>query len=163
MTDNGRPLASVIVLAYNDKPYLEECLASLLDQDLPDKDYEVIYADNASTDGSADFVEARFPRVRVVRLDKNYGFAEGNNRAAETAQGRYVAFQNADTIVHRRWLPELARVPDRYIHEPSKMPSGTQREAGCVIGQDYAAPIVDHAWARERVLNAYRQARTEHS
>jgi deoxyribodipyrimidine photo-lyase len=59
----------------------------------------------------------------------------------------------------RRWLPELARVPDRFVHEPWKMPRDAQREAGCIIGQDYPAPIIDHAWARERTLNAYRLAR----
>jgi deoxyribodipyrimidine photo-lyase len=63
----------------------------------------------------------------------------------------------------RRWLPELSRVPDRYIHEPVKMPLEAQREAGCIVGQDYPAPIVDHAWARERTLNAYAQARTDQS
>jgi deoxyribodipyrimidine photo-lyase len=52
----------------------------------------------------------------------------------------------------RRWLPELARVPARYIHEPWTMPAETQRAAGCVIGVDYPAPIVDHAAARERAL-----------
>jgi deoxyribodipyrimidine photo-lyase len=59
----------------------------------------------------------------------------------------------------RRWVPELARVPDKFIHEPWKMPDETQRSTGCVIGQDYPAPIVDHAWARERILAAYAQAR----
>lgn len=107
MVEDERPIASVIVLAYNDRQYLEGCLSSLLDQDMPAEDYEVIYADNASTDGSADFVAERFPTVRVLRFDRNYGFAEGNNRAAAAARGRYVAFQNADTVAHRRWLPEL--------------------------------------------------------
>lgn len=109
MGDNQRPIASVIVLAYNDKKYLEACLSSLLDQDMPAEDFEVIYADNASTDGSADFVSERFPDVRILRLEKNYGFAEGNNRAAAAARGRYVVFQNADTVAHRRWLPELIK------------------------------------------------------
>jgi deoxyribodipyrimidine photo-lyase len=59
----------------------------------------------------------------------------------------------------RRWLPELARVPGKSIHEPWKMPLNVQREVGCVIDQDYPAPIIDHAWARERTLNAYRLAR----
>ena len=59
----------------------------------------------------------------------------------------------------RRWLPELARIPGKYIHEPWKMPLEVQREAGCTIGKDYPAPMVDHAWARERALVAYRQAR----
>ena len=103
--DHNRPIASVIVVAYNDRKYLEACLSSVLDQDMPREDYEVIYADNASTDGSADFVAERFPSVRVLRFDRNYGFTEGNNRAAAAAKGRYVGFQNADTIAHRRWLP----------------------------------------------------------
>jgi deoxyribodipyrimidine photo-lyase len=57
----------------------------------------------------------------------------------------------------RRWIPELARVPTRYIHEPWQMPSPVQREAGCVIGRDYPAPVVDHNWARGRALAAYRK------
>jgi len=59
----------------------------------------------------------------------------------------------------RRWLPELARVPDRYLHAPWEMPDEVQHEARCVIGEDYPAPIIDHAWARERTLAAYAQAR----
>jgi deoxyribodipyrimidine photo-lyase len=58
----------------------------------------------------------------------------------------------------RRWVPELANVPDRFIHEPWKMPMETQQPVGCVIEQDYPYPIVDHAWARERALAAYAQA-----
>lgn len=109
MSDNERLIASIIVLAHNDKKYLDACLSSLLDQDLPADKYEVIYADNASTDGSVEFVTEHFPMVIVLPLDKNYGFAEGNNLAAEIARGRYISFQNADTVAHRRWLPELIR------------------------------------------------------
>lgn len=109
MNSEEKLIASVIVLAYNDKPYLEACLSSLVDQDMPADKYEVIYADNASTDGSAEYVEQNFPGVRVVRLEENYGFAEGNNRAAEHARGKYISFQNADTVAHRRWLPELVK------------------------------------------------------
>jgi deoxyribodipyrimidine photo-lyase len=61
----------------------------------------------------------------------------------------------------RRWLPELARVPGRFIHQPWRMPLEVQREAGCIIGRDYPVPIVDHAWARGRALAAYAQARQE--
>lgn len=56
----------------------------------------------------------------------------------------------------RAWIPELRRVADKFIHEPWKMPEEVQRKAHCVIGKDYPAPIVDHAFARARVLEAYR-------
>jgi len=55
----------------------------------------------------------------------------------------------------RRWLPELTRVPDEFIHKPWTMPAEMQKAAGCIIGVDYPGPIVDHAWARERALRAY--------
>jgi deoxyribodipyrimidine photo-lyase len=58
----------------------------------------------------------------------------------------------------RRWVPELINVPDKYIHEPWRMPSDIQRACGCVMGQDYAHPIVDHAVMRQRVLDLYQQA-----
>ncbi len=56
----------------------------------------------------------------------------------------------------RRWVPELAAVPQAYIHKPWDMPSEVQRQLGVVIGKDYPAPMVDHAFARQRVLAAYR-------
>jgi deoxyribodipyrimidine photo-lyase len=59
----------------------------------------------------------------------------------------------------RRWLPEMVRVPDQFIHQPWTMPLEEQQSAGCYIGQDYPAPIVDHAWARQRTLAAFTQAR----
>jgi deoxyribodipyrimidine photo-lyase len=60
--------------------------------------------------------------------------------------GRYV----------RRWVPELRRVPDRFLAEPWKMPEDVQRTAGCVIGADYPEPIVDRREARLRALERYR-------
>jgi deoxyribodipyrimidine photo-lyase len=59
----------------------------------------------------------------------------------------------------REWLPELARVPDRFIHQPWTMPKEDQQKADCRIGRDYPPPIVEHAQARQRTLAAYAQAR----
>ncbi len=55
-----------------------------------------------------------------------------------------------------RYVPELNGVPDKYMREPWKMPDDIQREVGCVIGEDYPAPIVDHKIAREEALQRYR-------
>lgn len=73
-----------------------------------------------------------------------------------TAQGQKFDPQGAYI---RRWVPELRLVPERYIHEPWRMPHSEQVRAGCIIGRDYPAPIVDHAAARQRVLDAYRRVR----
>jgi deoxyribodipyrimidine photo-lyase len=62
--------------------------------------------------------------------------------------GRYV----------RRWLPELANVPDRYVHEPWRMPQALQMQTGCRIGEDYPAPIIDRQENRLRVLAFFRRA-----
>jgi GT2 family glycosyltransferase len=105
--DPDRPLASVVVLGYNGRAYLEDCLASVLDQDLPLDQYEVLYVDNASRDGSAALVSERFPQARVLQLDRNYGYAEGNNIGFDETRGDFVVFLNQDTVVHRSWLREL--------------------------------------------------------
>ena len=59
----------------------------------------------------------------------------------------------------RRYVPELERVPDEHLPEPWRMPDDVQRRAGCVIGGDYPAPIVDHREAREEAMARYREAR----
>lgn len=64
--------------------------------------------------------------------------------------GRYV----------RRFVPELASLPDRWIHDPSGAPAGVLDEAGVTLGSTYPHPIVDHSFARSRALNAYGMART---
>jgi deoxyribodipyrimidine photo-lyase len=64
-------------------------------------------------------------------------------------QGRFI----------RRYLPELARVPDRYVHAPWTLPPLEQQACGCVVGRDYPAPIVDHAVQRGRALALFRAVR----
>lgn len=102
-----RILASIIVLGYNGREFLEDCLSSVLDQDSPSTQYEVLYVDNGSRDGSATLVKDRFPQVQVVELERNHGYAEGNNIGFRLTQGEFIVFLNQDTVVHRSWLREL--------------------------------------------------------
>jgi len=64
-----------------------------------------------------------------------------------------------DGVYVRRWVPELAGVPAKHVHDPWTMDAATQAAAGCRIGEEYPAPIVDHAGARARALAAYGAAR----
>ncbi len=130
MKTENEIIASVIVVGYNDKKYLKACFESLLDQDMPKGSYEIIYGDNKSTDGSADYVENNFPDVRVIRLEKNFGFAEGNNRAAEHARGRYISFQNADTVAQRAWLSRLVDAIESDPLVKASHPSGVPLNFG---------------------------------
>ena len=60
----------------------------------------------------------------------------------------------------RRWVPELRGVPARAVHRPWRLSDAEQRTAGCIIGRDYPAPIIDHDAARRRALEAYKVARS---
>ncbi|GAB4466453.1 MAG: deoxyribodipyrimidine photo-lyase [Armatimonadaceae bacterium] len=57
----------------------------------------------------------------------------------------------------KQWIPELAKVSPKFVHQPWKMSPAQQEAVGCVIGRDYPAPIVDHSVQRERALALYRQ------
>ncbi|MFX1486629.1 MAG: glycosyltransferase family 2 protein [Promethearchaeota archaeon] len=101
------PKVSIIILNHNGKHFLNRCLASLKEIDYPPNLHEVILVDNSSSDDSVDFVKKHFPWVKVISLDRNYGFGGGNNRGIRRATGNYFAFLNNDTKVMRRWLTEL--------------------------------------------------------
>lgn len=105
---------SIIILNWNGKHFLRKCISSVIAATKPFKgSHEIILVDNGSTDGSAKFVKKHFPRVKVLALDKNYGFSEGNNKGVEKAKGDYTIFLNNDTEVDENWLVELVKVADK--------------------------------------------------
>ncbi|NJD56812.1 MAG: glycosyltransferase family 2 protein [Nitrospirae bacterium] len=97
---------SVIVLNYNGKHLLEECMESLFSQSCPP--LEIIVVDNGSTDGSVPYLEERYgTRIRLIRNSANLGFAEGNNIGIAAAAGSHIALLNNDAVADRRWLEGL--------------------------------------------------------
>lgn len=100
------PHASVIILAYNGESYMASLLDSLLRQTYPAERMEILVADNGSADGTCRIVE-QWPGVRLLRLNANLGFAQGNNEAARHANGEVLVFLNQDTICHPDWLLQL--------------------------------------------------------
>ncbi|MFH1825425.1 MAG: glycosyltransferase family 2 protein [Candidatus Firestonebacteria bacterium] len=107
-------MISVIIVNWNGKSYLEVCLKSLFNQSLSKDEYEVILVDNGSEDDSIDFVKKNFPLVRIVKLDKNVGFAKGSNIGVEAGIGELIAFLNNDTEVDKNWLYELKKSTEEH-------------------------------------------------
>jgi GT2 family glycosyltransferase len=103
-------LISVIVVNFNGERYLGDCLESLSVQTF--RDFEVIVVDNGSTDGSLDFIRKDFPWVKLIPLDKNTGFAMGNNTGFEASASKYIATLNNDTVVDKGWLKALYEVAE---------------------------------------------------
>lgn len=90
---------SIIVVNWNVKELLRNCLHSLLEQTTPGLVTEIIVVDSASIDGSAEMVRCEFPQVRLIASDENLGYARGNNTGVAAARGGYLFLLNPDTVV----------------------------------------------------------------
>ena len=99
---------TVLIVNYNGSRHLGPCLAALDKQTYPSDRFETILVDNASRDGSCDFVRREFPSVRLIENPMNAGFAGGNNAGLPFARGRRIVLLNNDTIADPFWLEELA-------------------------------------------------------
>lgn len=105
---NDRPRVSIIIVTWNALPLLRKCLPSVVSTEYDN--LEIILADNASTDGSAEWVHETFPSIRVVRHPDNWMFCRGNNEAVPHATGKYIVFLNNDVEVPPEWLAPLVDV-----------------------------------------------------
>ena len=103
---------SVIIVNWNGKHLLEECLNSVEKQDYDN--FNVIFIDNGSKDRSVEFVREKFPNINIVELEKNTGFAKGNNigmhKAFEDLEIKYIAILNNDAMVEENWLSEMVKI-----------------------------------------------------
>jgi len=102
-----KPTISIIILNYNGKQFVDDCLSSVLNQTY--NNYEVIFVDNNSTDGSADYAKSKYPAIKLIRNKGNYGYAKGNNIGIKQSKGEYVLVLNPDTMVEKTWLAELTK------------------------------------------------------
>lgn len=99
----NRPVCSVVIPTYNGRALLEICLASV-QRYRPAQAFEVVVADDASTDGTADWLASAYPWVRVVRLETNGGFCAAANAGVAAARGEFVQLLNNDTEVTAGWV-----------------------------------------------------------
>ena len=108
----GEHLVDVSVVSWNSWGHLRTSLPALIDQDY--HSYRVVVVDNASTDETAEHVEAEFPDVDVVRFGTNGGYGAANNAGFARSQSKYVAVVNPDTKPERGWLRALVRSLEKH-------------------------------------------------
>lgn len=104
---------AVVILNYNTRNYLEQFLPGLL-ASCEGLDAQVIVADNASADSSAQFMQSHFPEIPLIVLEKNYGFTGGYNRALQMIEADYYVLINSDIEVPKGWLGPLVEWMDSH-------------------------------------------------
>ena len=130
---------SIVIPNYNGKHFLKDCLEAVFAQDI--KDQEVIVVDNGSTDGSLEYLQT-FPGVRVIVLDKNYGFCRAVNEGIKAAESEYVILLNNDTEVDKGFAAELLaaiKEDEKIFSCSSKMIQFHNRELMDDAGDYYCA------------------------
>lgn len=102
MENSKKPKVSVVILSWNTKKLLEQCLKSI------PFSVQVIVVDNGSTDGTLHFLDnLKWPNLKVIKNDKNLGFAKGNNQGIKVANGDLVMLLNSDTIMQKGAIEKL--------------------------------------------------------
>ena len=105
---------SIVILNWNGSRMMRQYLPSVLRHSLCVEGVEVVVADNASTDDSLPLLRRGFPEVRLILLDRNYGFAEGSNRALREVESEYALLLNSDVEPAAGWLPPLLHFMDTH-------------------------------------------------
>ena len=119
------PKISVLIPTYNRRNYIEQCIDSALNQTF--QDYEIIISDNASTDGSADFVAEKYAaeisagKIKLYLNEKNMGAAFNHNKLVHEATGKYFMFLHSDDIYLSHALQNMYEIAERFnadvVHE----------------------------------------------
>ena len=107
----SRPLVSIVILNWNGRKRLGKCLASLDKTTYLSK--EIVVVNNGSMDDSAIFLKKKYPKVKVIELKKNVGYARGKNIGVAKAKGKYVLALDNDTVVTPNFLESLVDIMER--------------------------------------------------
>lgn len=114
MKTKNLPLVSIIIVNYNGMRFLKECFDSLEKIDYPN--YEILFVDNGSTDGSIDFISKNYPWAKIIKNKENLGLTVARNDTSYIAKGEYIFFLDTDTRVD----PEIiSRLVERIEENPA--------------------------------------------
>lgn len=104
---------SICMVSLNCRQVLEACLASIY-KSIGAVNFEIILVDNASTDGTLEYVEQYFPEITLIRNDNNAGFAQATNQAMTAASGKYLLWLNTDTVIQPDSLEKLIQFMEEH-------------------------------------------------
>lgn len=151
---------SVVILNWNGAEMLRRYLPSVVEY-TPTTECEVVVADNGSTDESLSVLAEEFPTVRTIVLDKNYGFAEGYNKAIAQIDSEFVVLLNSDVEVTPQWLTPILNYMETHPEVASVQPKirswlhrDTFEHAGAAGGY---LDILGYPFCRGRLLNYVEQ------
>jgi GT2 family glycosyltransferase len=101
---------AIVILNWNGKSFLQQFLPAVIKYN--NSVSEIIVADNCSSDDSIAFLKTNFPEIRIIQLDKNYGFAGGYNNALKQVDSDYYVLLNSDVEVSKNWLEPMINLLD---------------------------------------------------
>ncbi len=164
----GLPDVSVIIVSWNVRDRLADCLDSLRLDELRASglNVEVIVVDSGSSDGSAEMVKARFPMARLLQQTDNIGFSAGNNIGLKAAAGRALFLLNPDTLVHGDALAQMVGYLDTHpdvgaVGPHTRNPDGTTQSTHRRF-PTFATALFESTWlqpfAPRHVLDRYYAA-----
>ena len=150
------PLTSIVIVTYNNLNYTKLCIDSILNKTAY-PNYEIIVVDNASSDGTREYLESlreKYSNIKLILNKENLGFAAANNQGIREAKGDYIIFLNNDTVVTRGWILGLTKyLEDKSVGLVGPVTNSIGNEAK--INVDYTS-LEDMDEFAERYTSSHR-------
>jgi hypothetical protein len=135
---------SIVILNYKNRGLVAQCIKTIK-MFAPTRSYEIIVVDNASGDRLGDFLAVQHPEVKFIALDRNDGYAAGNNRGIEAASGRYVLVMNPDITVRPGAIDAMVKFMDDNpavgVSGPKLLKPNGQVDESCFRFHHWMTPI----------------------
>ena len=107
----NEPLVTIILLTWNSRQDIDNCLISMLSQDY--SNYNIFIIDSCSTDGTPEYIRIKYPELELVEMSQNIGYRKGNSYGMQLANGKYVIVCNDDVKVEKSWVSEMVKAMEK--------------------------------------------------
>ena len=133
---------TIVIPNYNGKHFMEPCLSSLSEQTY--KNFHILVVDNASSDGSIEYMEENYPDIELIKLQKNFGFSKAVNIGIQHSRTPYVILLNNDTTVDTRYVEEMVRLGGIKAEEAKNHPDKNIITRAMGVKEEVEADIYEY-------------------